>query len=113
MASQNVLYLIQEEDSDWIKVGISKNLVSRLTDHQCGNPRMLSIMKVHTFPTMFYATLIEKVLLKHLHRKEFVEKQRSEWFLVNDKDEFIKYVSFVVNSFFAHIENFNIEMDMN
>lgn len=78
---KNVIYLINLEDSDLYKIGITdiNKIDQRVASLQTGAPKKLNIISL--FRTDF-ATIIEKNLHKFFNEK----RTNGEWFNLNDDD---------------------------
>lgn len=61
--------------SEFLKVGVAKNVRNRMADHSTGNP-MFNVLTVSAqFQTRSTAFAVEQALLKHL----IAEKTKGEW----------------------------------
>src|SRR5260370_41757231 len=78
------VYFIQGEQTRLIKIGISRNPVKRLEDHQTGSPDKLillgsvlnySLLNVESFPSPE----------RNLHKQFAEERTHGEWFRPSDR----------------------------
>jgi len=93
------LYIIQENATKNIKVGYGKNVQSRLSGIQLGNPRKLSIVFSESFKSEKEARTAEKALHDHLMNSslsgEWFEYRESYPVLIHHlrKDGVVQYLS--------------------
>lgn len=75
MTEFSSLYIISEGDDGPIKIGVSRNPRTRLTDLQIANPRQLTIFVTYTF--------VEEIAYEcevRLHEELAERRVRGEWF---------------------------------
>lgn len=73
------VYLVKESFYGLVKIGIAKNLSSRLASMQAGCPQELTVLG-------YFETKSARYVEKTLHRKFSSKRYRSEWYSLNDKD---------------------------
>lgn len=78
------IYLIQQEETNLFKIGISKNPEKRIKDLQIGSGIKLTL--IHTFETKFSYKLESS--LHAYYRSKLIQP---EWFVftIEDKDNFL------------------------
>ena len=81
------LYIIQTDDEEYTKIGISKNPHKRLKQLQTGNPRKLNLM-IHYPVEGGDPYRIEKQIHEHFSRY----RVEGEWFQDLDLDKIEKYI---------------------
>lgn len=82
-----ILYVMQEGDSPFCKVGVTKNedsLQRRLQNLQAGNPRLLSVVCTWSFDEDGQAFATEQQTFKDL--AEFAPYAGSEWLALSPTD---------------------------
>jgi len=72
------VYLIQQDQSGFVKIGISGNVTKRLRDLQSANPHLLSVKYTVNCPSFEIASAIEK----RLHNRFATFRLTNEWFNV-------------------------------
>ncbi|TQV87361.1 GIY-YIG nuclease family protein [Aliikangiella coralliicola] len=84
------LYLIYCEEPKSIKIGISTNPLSRLSNLNTGSPSQLHLV--------FYSKLLGKVAEENLHQKLDCHRRSGEWFNWNSEVQgFLQGVMFAVS----------------
>lgn len=73
----NFVYFVS--DGNRVKIGVTRDLVSRMVGLQCGNPNRLELIKLLKFDTYNDAQRVEKALHKKYDELR-IKTHESEWF---------------------------------
>ena len=84
-----VYLLISEEEPEWIKVGVTTNLKSRLDGYLCHSPNK-KFRYINVFESDYSRRL--ELLSILAFNKIALEKYRKEWFKFSEKDEPVKII---------------------
>lgn len=90
------LYLLNEENTNFYKIGITKNIKSRLSTINTGNPNKVKLYKQWKHK---YYKEIEKNIHKKFNRQKIKGK---EWFTLNKND-----LLWIINIIEDEISNFD------
>ncbi len=87
------IYLIKAGETDLYKIGLSKNVNSRIKGLQTGNGNQLLIIDI-------FQTNFNKLFETTLHRHFQLNKTQGEWFLLENfkKEEFQKVCNKLENN---------------
>lgn len=82
------LYILNQDESDYYKIGLTNNIENRIRSLQGGNPKKLNIIFIETF---YLSLHLEKVVFK-IMKDKFIF---GEWYKMNQNEikNLIKYLN--------------------
>lgn len=83
--SSDMLYLIQCDETQQIKIGVSKNPNKRLKQLQTGNGSKLRLLKVYQIENDIF-------IEKRLHKMFWQNRRKGEWFQFSPLHEYLDVI---------------------